>query len=300
MSDSKESVSDSDSEVADEDVLKTNEAKRQRLNEKEKSVSRKQKFSQKWLENPEFSGWLVENEIGKAKCKCCNVLLSTKKSDLLKHSRTTKHTSNARKISNSKTITSLFEEQNASKEVILANLKYSLLVVAHNFSFNSVQHIVSMSKTIFKDSVLSRKIKLSRTKCSLIVRNVISPVICDDLKRILREKHFSVLVDESSDVSNNRVLCILVRFINNNNNLSTQLLDCLRIGADDGTAKGLFRLFENCLKSFNLKFENIVGYCSDNANVMMGAKESFKTYLFNRNEQIIASSCICHSGICSI
>lgn len=92
------------------------------------------------------------------------------------------------------------------------------------------------------------------------------------------------------------MLCILVRFINNNNNLSTQLLDCLRIGADDGTAKGLFRLFENCLKSFNLKFENIVGYCSDNANVMMGAKESFKTYLFNRNEQIIASSCICHSA----
>jgi len=91
VSDSKESVSDSDSEVADEDVLKTNEAKRQRLNEKEKSVSRKQKFSKKWLEDPEFSGWLVENEIGKAKCKCCNVLLSTKKSDLLKHSRTTKH-----------------------------------------------------------------------------------------------------------------------------------------------------------------------------------------------------------------
>lgn len=34
---------------------------------------------------------------------------------------------------------------------------------------------------------------------------------------------------------------------------------------------------------------------SDNANVVMGNKESFKTYLLDKNPNIIVYGCICHS-----
>lgn len=78
--------------------------------------------------------------------------------------------------------------------------------------------------------------------------------------------------------------------------MTTQLLDCVKIGADEGTAKGLFSLFNKVMHNFNLKYENIVGYCSDNASVMMGVKESFKTYLLNKNQNIVVSGCICHSA----
>lgn len=249
------------------------------------------------MEDPVFSKWLIKSKEGKAKCTCCNIYLATKKSDLLKHANTSKHKVNSEKISSTKTIKVLFEQQNITKEVMIADLRYSLLVVAHNFSFNSVKHVVDISKKVFNDSTISGKIKLSRTKCSLIVKNVLSAVICDELKCQLKNTSFSVLVDESTDISNNRVICILVRFINfKNNNLTTALLDCIKIDADEGTAKGLFLLFENCIKKFSLKFENIVGYCSDNASVMMGNKESFKTYLLSKNENVIVSGCICHSA----
>lgn len=159
-------------------------------------------------------------------------------------------------------------------------MRYCLLIVSHNFSFNSVQHIVNISKKVFKDSSLSSQLSQSRTKCKPIVKQVLSGVVSDNLKKDLNNVHFSVLLDESTDISNNRLLCILVRFVKKDV-LTTARLDTVRIGSDERTAKGLFTLFEDTLKKIQLDVENIVGYSSDNASVMMGNKESFKTNLMN-------------------
>lgn len=75
-------------------------------------------------------------------------------------------------------------------------------------------------------------------------KNVLSASIKQELSRELQNNIFSVLVDESTDVSNVRLLCILVRYISKNE-LKTQLLDLLPIKADEGTAKGLYGLFKN-------------------------------------------------------
>lgn len=110
---------------------------------------KKRSFSVKWLDEPLFEGWLMECD-GKPKCKCCNVSLSAKKSDLIKHANTNKHKISSQKIANTKTLNVLFKQQNITKDIMIADLKYTLLVVSHNFSFNSVQHIVNISKSVFK------------------------------------------------------------------------------------------------------------------------------------------------------
>lgn len=46
-----------------------------------------------------------------------------------------------------------------------------------------------------------------------------------------------------------------------------------------------------CLHNFSLNVNNIVGYCSDNANVIMENKDSF-----NHNRYILVNSCICHTA----
>lgn len=56
--------------------------------------------------------------------------------------------------------------------------------------------------------------------------------------------------------------------------LKTVLLDLIPIKSDEGTAKGLYLLFKKSIQNFGLNIDNVVGYCSDNANVMMGNKES--------------------------
>lgn len=160
--------------------------------------------------------------------------------------------------------------------------RYALLIASHNLSFRSAEHIIELSKQIFKDSELSTKITQKRTKCTKLVST-------------LQNKPFSILVDESTDISNTKLLCILVRY-EEQGKLKTQLLDILKINTDDGTAKGLHTLFKKTIVAFNLNISNVVGYCSDNANVMMGHKETFKTYLLQDNPHVIINGCICHSA----
>ncbi|CAH1993914.1 unnamed protein product [Acanthoscelides obtectus] len=128
-----------------------------------------------------------------------------------------------------------------------------------------------------------------------MIKNVLAPVIKDEIISELENKLFSILFYESTDLSNTRLLCILVRYIHKNS-IKTHLLDIIKINADEGTAKGLYSLFKKCVISNQVKITNIVGYCSDNASAMMGNNESFKTYLLKDNPNIIVNGCICQSA----
>lgn len=67
--------------------------------------TRKQKFSKRWLDDPQFSSWLVElsgENVYQCRCKACGVNLATKKSDLIKHAKTKKHLLSIRSIKNTK------------------------------------------------------------------------------------------------------------------------------------------------------------------------------------------------------
>lgn len=94
-------------------------------------------------------------------------------------------------------------------------------------------------------------------------------------------------MEDSTDISNSRVICILIGFIGDTNNLTTQLLECLKFGADEYSFKWLFPLFNKSLETFNLIYRNIVWYRSQNASVMMGNKEFFKTYFLNNNIMLL-------------
>ncbi|XP_072384383.1 uncharacterized protein [Diabrotica undecimpunctata] len=88
------------SESDNSDSEETHDTGNQELDKKraktfEKGKSRKQYFSIKWLEDPLFSGWLLKTTDGRAKYICCNINLSTKRSDLLKYAKTVKHKLNS-------------------------------------------------------------------------------------------------------------------------------------------------------------------------------------------------------------
>lgn len=277
----------------------TPKKKRSSRNElsKEEKKSRKQHFSKQWLEEDIFKPWLEETEdASKAKCKTCNLFLGTKKSDLINHAKSQRHQKCLKSVQGTQKITQMFKQSNKSeKQLIIADIRFSLLTVAHNFSFKSIDHVTEVAKLNFTDSDIAKNLQLRRTKCTSIVNNVLSVAIKEELSRELKENNFSILVDESTDISNIRLLCIVVRYISNNQ-LKTQLLDLIPIKADEGTAKGLYGLFKNCCKSFSINIGNVVGYCSDNASVMMGNKESFKMYLLNENPNIAVNGCTCHSA----
>ncbi|CAH1379215.1 unnamed protein product, partial [Tenebrio molitor] len=99
---------------------------------------------------------------------------------------------------------------------------------------------------------------------------------------------------ESTDVGNKRLLRILIKYVYNFK-IKTQLLDLEAIGADEGTARGLYNLLKACFLDFKINTQQIIGFCSDNASVMVGVKESVKAHLLSENPALIGNSCICHT-----
>ncbi|KAJ8966372.1 hypothetical protein NQ314_003557 [Rhamnusium bicolor] len=140
-------------------------------------------------------------------------------------------------------------------DVVCANLRSALLVAEHNLSFNVIDHITKINKVNFKDSKVAESLQLSRTKCTMIIQNVLADVITNQ----------------------------------------TQVLGLKELDCDHGTAKGLYALLKQSLTEFNIEAKNVVGYCADNASVMMGSKESVKQYLLNSNPHLISNGCICHT-----
>lgn len=268
---------------------------------KSKQTSRVQHFSQKWLSDPKLQGWLqvAKHDNTYAKCSACFTYLKAKYSDLINHANSNKHKNSVKKMSASSKKVDLMFKENLRKnqehiDVVCANLRSALLVAEHNLSFNVIDHITKVNKINFKDSRVAESMQLSRTKCTMIIQNVLADVITNQLKHQIKDKKVSVLLDEASDVSNKKLLCILVKYIHGNK-IKTQVLGLKEVDSDHGTAKGLYTLLEDSLTEFNIKAKNVVGYCADNASVMMGPKESVKQYLLNSNPHLISNGCICHT-----
>jgi len=102
---------------------------------------------------------------------------------------------------------------------------------------------------------------------------------------------FSVLIDERTDISDTKLLCILVKYISPvNKKVVTQLLALLSLDATNCSADNLYKLFKKYLLDYQIPLQNLVGMASDNASVMIGNKNSFLTHL----KVIPQLNCICH------
>jgi hypothetical protein len=88
--------------------------------------------------------------------------------------------------------------------------------------------------------------------------------------------HFTILLDESTDISNTKFLCLLARYISpRSGQVLTKLLELIPLDARDTTGEAIFNKFTATLNKFEIPLEHILGVASDGANVMVGSKNSF-------------------------
>ena len=119
----------------------------------------------------------------------------------------------------------------------------------------------------------------------------------DNLNTILENKKFSLFVDEGTDISNTKLLCMVVRyFCDEKQCVVTQLLEILPLDAANCTAEALADAVVKCLEKRNIPLKNIIAMASDNASVMVGNNNSLMTKLqLHADKSFIAIKCICHS-----
>lgn len=135
---------------------------------------------------------------------------------------------------------------------------------------------------------------LGRTKCASIIKNVVYPFLCEELKEDLKNKKYSLIIDESTDIAVHKQLAIVIKYYSSKNQkIVTTFLKMIQLSSGD--AQSIFNVIISTLKEFNLNICNMVGLGTDNANVMVGAISGVITKLKELNPNIVLIPCICHS-----
>lgn len=167
--------------------------------EKQKNV-RIQLFSDSWLNDERFVGWLqpVVHEPAKAKCISCNTTFGSKKNDIIRHSKSNHHLKSVSSIKNVLPLTVTPDQTQLKIKVQKAELKQVLYILCHNISFNNINHLSQLQSIISDDFKISKQVYLKRTKCTQIIKNVFSKTVKENIVKDLKQKKFSIYLDEST------------------------------------------------------------------------------------------------------
>lgn len=256
------------------------------------------KFQQSWLNHESFKGWLASdtNNEHRALCTVCNVSISAGKSELLRHAKREKHRDALSKneIVVRGVSTSSLDHASYVKR---SEIKLCAFFAEHNIPIRCVDHLVPLIKDIARDPQVVRDMSLSRKKCTKIIENVLAKDVTDSLVKILQNQKFSVLIDESTHITDNKILYLSVKYFSRDaGTVVTQLLQIIELDSRDWSAEKLYTVFKDCFSKFSIPLPNIVGVAVDNAFVMVGAENSFTTRLKQDVPNIIFFNCSCRSS----
>ncbi|XP_063366388.1 uncharacterized protein LOC134654851 [Cydia amplana] len=128
----------------------------------------------------------------------------------------------------------------------------------------------------------------------MLIKNVLGPSMLDDLIEEIGNCPYSIIIDESTDPSTQKVLCIIVRFFSfKTRQTVTTFYRLLKLIECD--AKTVCDLITDALKKDGLKVENMIGIGVDGANVMVGRHNSVTAILKRELPDLVIVKCVSHS-----
>lgn len=265
---------------------------------KRKRVPYTQKYINKWENDPKFAHWLTKSNKGPLyfHCKLCNSDGKAGKSELEKHAAGEKH---KKIVESSKNTVSVLSMPSVSGEKVLekkvkeAEIRLAAVVSELNLPFSATEKLVPAIQAICSDPDVVKKLKLGRTKCTGIVKNVLGNVKRDELLNLLRENVFSLMVDESTDRGCTKHLALVAR-VATSQGIKDAFLTLVPL--ESATADTLYECVKAVFNDANIPYkENMIGFAADGASVMMGANHSLSSLLKNDIPNLFIMNCICHS-----
>eukprot|EP00794_Sanderia_malayensis_P002936 gene2936-biopygen2413 len=173
-----------------------------------------------------------------------------------------------------------------------AEIELSVSVACHS-AIMTIDHLGEVIVKNGKGSKLEN-IKLHRRKCTNIISNVVAPAIKEELAKDVKGKTFSVILDESTDISTTKLLCVMVRYHSDSHNkIMTSFVELVPV--IEATGETLFQALSSCLVGIGLRIQDCIGYGCNGASVMVGEHNSVWSRLRDVAPNCIQVKCICHS-----
>lgn len=174
-----------------------------------------------------------------------------------------------------------------------AELLLAAFVVEHNLPFLIMEHLPKLLKSIDPTSQVIQKINASRTKITKLV-TTLGDVQQENLAKILNNCKFAIIVDETTDISTEKCLAILVRYVDRQKlKIEDKLLTFVNV--TNSTATGIATEIIETLGLLKINIKNLIGFGADNAAVMMGNEGGVRAKLQTYVPEIFVLGCVCHS-----
>ncbi len=178
---------------------------------------------------------------GKAFCNICAKLIEGTVSHKHMHLKTKYHTNRAKSVK-SPSVPSLFEKKNLSaRDAEKLRLMLLKFLCEHNISFNVMDHLMKVLKHGATDSQIIKSVRCGRQTSREIVVKCIGNESLKEIVACLKTHKYSIIVDESTDVSTTKQLAIVVRVVNTQQcTVEDKFLQLLDV--EDSIAEELFHL----------------------------------------------------------
>jgi len=156
---------------------------------------------------------------------------------------------------------------NEQKEL---DLKLAVYVATHS-SIRSMGLLCEILKLVENNSLLTN-LKLHRTKSSSLIKNVVGPTLLEDLVEDCNTGPYSLIVDELTDISVVKYLCLCIKYFSIKDQcITTEFLGFVEV--DSCTDDLLF-------KHLYLDINQLIGIGTDRASNLCGKNHSLFEFSF--------------------
>ncbi|XP_030758365.1 uncharacterized protein LOC115884055 [Sitophilus oryzae] len=183
-------------------------------------------------------------------------------------------------------------QQKKYDDVKAAELKLCCYIADKNLPMLLMDTLPLLNKELYPDSNIAKNLKIKRLKATKLITGILGPAFKAEIVMDLKLEKFSIIIDETTDVSSKKSLVIVVRYWKEGR-VQDQFFDLVAV--EDATSEALFNIIKNILSVNNIPFENIIGFGSDNASTMMGTVKGVQARLKEILPHIYVQGCTCHS-----
>lgn len=233
-------------------------------------------------------------------CKFCKKELANNKCHIERHERSAGHIQVLRSLKNQPSFPqNANEHENFKKKISAvktAELRVLMFLLQNNLPFCIIGALIGLIKAV---APVANDLKCERTKAIDTTNSVILNEGLEETAQLLRDNPFSLIIDETTDVATSKCLALVARYFDDKSGTVQdrfwgiiELLNC--------TAESIYKTICDMFIKSKVPFENLIGFASDNASVMMGRKGGVKSFLLNKCKHLYVLGCTCHSlHLCS-